>query len=151
MAKAAAAKAAKAAKLSVQKVEVWTGEIRDEVGGLDAVLAPLAEAGADLSFLVARRQPEKPGTGIVFLGGLRGAKQMAAAQKAGLVKDASLAALHVEAVNKPGLAHQVAQKLAAAQINLRGLVAFSMGKTCVMKLAFDSAADRDKAIKLLRK
>lgn len=140
-----------AAKVTVQKVDVWTGEIRDEAGGLDAVLAPLAEAGADLSFLVARRQPEKPGTGIVFLGGLRGAKQMAAAQKAGLVKDANLAALHLEATNKPGLAHQISQKLASAQINLRGMVAFTLGNKCVMKLAFDSAADRDKAAKLLRK
>ena len=137
--------------VKIQKVEVWSAEIRDEVGGLAAVLGPLAAAGADLAFVVARRQAHQPGTGIVFLGGLKGAKQSAAAQKAGLSKAGEIAALVVEAPNKPGLAHRIIEQLASARINLRGLSASVTGAKCVLVIAFDAAADRDNAAKLLRK
>lgn len=136
--------------LKVEKVEAWSGEIRDEAGGLAAVLAPLAEAGADLAFMVARRQADRPGTGIVFVGGLKGTKQTKAAQKAGLTKTTDLAALKVEATNKPGLAHRIAEQVAGAAINLRGVSASVIGTRCVIVVAFDSAADRDKAAKLLK-
>ena len=48
---------------SVKKIEVWTGDISDRAGGLAAKLAALAEAKADLTFVVARRQPHQPGMG----------------------------------------------------------------------------------------
>ena len=41
----------------VKKLDVWTGAIDDRVGGLSSKLEPLAQAGVDLQFLVARRQP----------------------------------------------------------------------------------------------
>jgi hypothetical protein len=135
----------------IQKVDVWSAEICDEVGGLAAVLGPLAAAGADLAFVVARREAHKPGSGIVFLGGLKGAKQTAAAQKAGLSKAGDIAALVVEVANKPGLAHKLVEKLASARINLRGLSASVTGTKCVLVIAFDTAADRDNAAKFLRK
>jgi hypothetical protein len=47
----------------IEKADVWSGEIRDEVGGLAAVLSPLVAAGADFSFLIARRKPDCPGAG----------------------------------------------------------------------------------------
>ena len=137
--------------VKIQKVDVWSAEIRDEAGGLDTVLGPLAAAGADLSFLVARRQRDKPGMGIVFLGGLKGAKQTAAAQKAGLTKATDVTGLIVEAANKPGLAHKLVERLAAARINMRGMLACVTGTKCVMQFAFDSTADRDTAAKILRK
>ena len=137
--------------LKIQKVDVWSTEIRDEIGGLAAVLGPLADAGADLAFIVARRQAHKPGTGVVFLGGLKGAKQITAAQKAGLAKAGDIAALIVDAPNKPGLAHKIIAQLASARINLRGLSASVTGTKCVLVVAFDSAADRDSAAKVLRK
>src|SRR5262245_21140182 len=135
----------------IQKVDVWSAEIRDEIGGLANVLGPLAAAGADLAFIVARRQAQMPGTGVVFIGGLKGAKQTAAAQKVGLAKAGDISAVLVEAPNKPGLAHKLVEKLAAARINLRGLSASVTGTKCVIVIAFDSAADRDNAAKVLRK
>jgi hypothetical protein len=68
----------------IEKVDVWSGEIRDEAGGLAAVLSPLVDAGADFSFLIARRKPDSPGAGVIFVGGIRGAKQKKAAQSVGL-------------------------------------------------------------------
>jgi hypothetical protein len=137
--------------VTVEKVDVWAGEIRDEAGGLAEKLGVLADAGADLSFLIARRQPDKPGTGIVYLAGLRGAKQTKAAAAAGLAKATDIGCLRIEAANKPGLAAELAGRLGDAGINLRGASASVIGKKCVMLLSFDSLADRDKAAKLLKR
>lgn len=137
--------------LKVSKVEVWSGELSDNVGGLAAVLGPLADAGADLAFAIARRQPDKPGTGVVFLGGIKGAKQTKTAAAAGLSKTDNLAALVVEGTNKPGLAHGVIERVSSAGINLRGVSAAVTGTRCVIVVAFDTAADRDRAAKVIGK
>ena len=80
---------------TANKVEMWTGEINDRIGGLAAVLEPLAEAGVDLEVVVARRQPGMPGKGVVFLGPIKGAKGEQAAAKAGMKKTPDLTALRV--------------------------------------------------------
>jgi hypothetical protein len=137
--------------VKIQKLDVWVAEIRDEAGGLARVLEPLAAAGADLAFVIARRRPEAPGTGVVFLAGLKGAKQTKAAAAAGLVKTGDLTAARVEVTNKPGLLSRLMEKLAAAGISLRGVSASVTGTKCVIVFAFDTADDRDKAAKLLKK
>ena len=137
--------------LKIEKVDVWSGSIPDEAGGLARVLEPLVKAGADFSFLIARRRPESPGAGVVFIGGIRGKKQTAAAQSVGLMQTGEIGALRLEATDKAGLVHQVAAKLASAGINLRGLSASVVGSKCAMIVAFDGAADRDAAAKLLKK
>ena len=61
--------------IEVSKVDVWSGEIEDRSGGLAEKIEAVAEAGANLEFVIARRAPHKPGTGLVFLAPLRGAVQ----------------------------------------------------------------------------
>jgi hypothetical protein len=63
----------------ISKVDVWAGEIEDRPGGLAGKLAGLAQAGANFEFLISRRAPEKPGTGVVFLTPVRGSAQKRAA------------------------------------------------------------------------
>ena len=135
---------------TVKKFEVWTAEIDDRVGGLAGTLEPLAHAGADLAFVVARRKPDKPGKGVVFLGGVSGSRAVKAATAAGFAKTDELTALHVEETNKPGSCHKMTRLLADAGISLRGLSASVVGKKCVYTVAFDSAADADKAAKVLK-
>jgi hypothetical protein len=135
---------------AVKKLEVWTGEITDKVGGLASKLEPLAQSGVDLQFLVARRQPDRPGRGLVFLSGLSGAKGTKAAAAAGLAKARDVVALRVEGPNKAGAAYQITCRLADAGINLRGVSAGVMGKKFQLFLAFDNAADADKAARSLR-
>ena len=134
----------------VKKLDVWTGAIDDNVGGLASKLEPLAKAGVDLQFLVARRQSHLPGRGVVFLSGIAGAKGTKAAAAAGLAKASDVVALRVEGPNKAGAAHQITRRLADAGINLRGVSAGVMGKKFLLFLAFDSAADADKAARSLR-
>ena len=133
----------------VKKLDVWTGEIDDKVGGLASKLEPLAKAAVDLQFLVARRQPHLPGRGVVFLSGISGAKGTKAAVAAGLAKASDVVALRVEGPNKAGAASQITRRLADAGINLRGVSAGVMGKKFQLFLAFDSAADADKAARSL--
>jgi ACT domain-containing protein len=136
-------------KYDVQKIEFWSGEVRDAIGGLATALAPVVEAGANFSYVIARRQPDKPGTGHVFFAGVNGAKQTKAAQAAGFIK-ADLPGLRVETADKPGTTETIVTRLAEAGINLRGVTASGAGAKCSVILAFDSTKDRDKAVRLLR-
>jgi hypothetical protein len=79
--------------LKVTKVPVWVGDINDQPGGLDAVLGRLADAGANLQCVIARRQAEKPGTGVVFVSPITGRKQEGAAREAGLTATTNIVTL----------------------------------------------------------
>jgi hypothetical protein len=135
---------------TVSKLDVWTGQIDDRVGGLAATLEPLANAGVDLEFVIARRKAHLPGKGIVFLGGVSGARATKAAAAGGLAKATDVVGLRVEGPNKPGDCYRVTRRLAEAGINLRGLAASVIGNKYVIILGFDSAADAGKAARLLR-
>ena len=135
---------------AVKKLDVWTGTIEGRVGGLASKLEPLARAGIDLQFLVARRHPHLPGRGVVFLSGIAGAKGTKAAAAAGLAKARDVVALRVEGPNKAGAAYQITCRLADAGINLRGVSAGVVGKKFELLLAFDNAADADKAALAVR-
>ena len=92
--------------LAVERVDVWAASIEDKPGGLAQKLATLAEAGADLEFVVARRAPDKPGTGVVFVTPLQGDAQTAAAAGAGFAVADSLRSLRVEGDNRPGIGNR---------------------------------------------
>lgn len=135
----------------ITKVDVWAGTIKDRPGGLAEKLETLAHAKASLEFVVARRAPDKPGKGVVFLAPLRGAAQIRAAKKAGLSKAASLCSLRIEGPDKPGFGARITRLLADAGINMRGLSAAALGRKCVVYFAFDSAANATKASRVLKR
>ena len=136
---------------SVKKVDVWAGEVADRPGGLAATVAALSNAGANLEFLIARRAPDKPGTGVVFVTPVRGAKQKAAAQGAGLSMSDSLHSVRVEGPDRAGLGTKMTGALADAGINLRGISGAALGRRAVTYLGFDSGADADTAVRTLKK
>lgn len=136
---------------TVKKVDVWAGEIADRPGGLASTLAAVNKAGANIEFIVARRAPDKPGTGVVFLTPVKGAKQKNAAQQAGLATSESLHSVRIEGPDRAGLGAKMTDALAAAGINVRGLSAAALGRRAVSYLAFDSAADSDAAVRILKK
>lgn len=135
---------------SVKKIDVWTGEMDDRHGTLDEKLQPLAAAGADLTFIVARPQPDRPGRSVLFLGPVKGAKQTKAAQASGLAPAPNIVALHFEGPNKPGSASQVTGALAEAGINLRGLVAATIGTKFMLLIAFNSELDAEQGLKVIK-
>jgi hypothetical protein len=134
---------------TVSKVDIWTADIDDQVGGLATKLEPLAGAGADLDMVIARRQPQVPGKGVVFLGPIGSAKAKQAAEIAGYRRTSEIAGLRVEGSNKPGECGRLTRMLADAGISLRAVSALALGGKFVAALAFDNDADATKAMKVL--
>ncbi len=137
-------------KLTISRTDVWAAAIADRPGGVASKLDALAGSGADLEFVIARRTPEKPGKGVVFVTPLKGAKQVKAAQAAGFEKAKSMHSLRIEGVDKPGMAAKIQKALADAGLNLRGVSGAALGRKFVAYLALDSAEDAAKAAKVLK-
>lgn len=91
---------------------MWTAMIEDRPVGAADVLDPLAKAGANLEFAFARRAPEQPGKGLLFVVPVKGAKGLRAAQDAGLAKAEGIHTVRVEGVDKPGTTAAIARALA---------------------------------------
>ncbi len=140
--------------VEISKVDVYAGEIEDRPGGLAKKLQTLADAGANLEFVIARRQHgqhEQDGKGLVFVAPLKGAKQTGAARKVGLSKTDSLHSLRLMGANKAGIGARISRLIAEAGINMRGLSAAAIGNKAVVYFAFDSDADAKLAAKMLKK
>jgi hypothetical protein len=137
--------------LVAKKVDVWAGAVLDRPGSLGTKLAVLAAGGANLEFVLARRAPDKPGLGVVFVAGIRGAKQVKAAQAAGLIKTKSMASVRVEGPDRPGTGAKMTAALAEAGVNVRGLSATAVAKKFVAFLALDNGADAAKTVRAIKK
>lgn len=136
--------------MKVQRVETWVASLEDKPGNLAAKLSALSKAGASLKFVLARRAPDKPGTGVVFVTPISGAAQCRAAQRAGFRKAKTLHALRVEGADKQGQGARMARVLAEKGLNLRGLSAATIGKRFVAHIAVDTSVDVAKATRILR-
>ncbi|MHB9030293.1 MAG: ACT domain-containing protein [Candidatus Latescibacterota bacterium] len=136
--------------LTAERVDVWAASIKDEPGSLAQILAVLRDVGADLDFILVRRAPEKPGTGVVFLTPLRGDKEISAAADLGFNVTNSVHSVRIEGENNPGIAAAITEKLATAGINLRGFSAAVTGTQYIMYIGLDSESDAQKAIHTIR-
>lgn len=136
--------------MDVSKVSVWAATIEDTPGGLAEKLGPLARAGANLEFVIARRAPDNPGTGVVFVAGIEGDTQEDAARKAGFARTDSLHSVRASGADTPGLGASITRALAKKDINLRGLSAASLRGECVVYLALDTEAAANQAADVLR-
>ena len=135
--------------IKIERTDVWVAELEDKPGALAGKLNALADAGADLEFVIARRAPDKPGTGIVFLTRLTGDAQVKAAREAGFSVTDRMHSIRIVGENKPGIGAEMTSKLGSAGINLRGLSAGVVGDGFVMHLALDTEEDAIKAIDIL--
>ena len=138
-------------KLKVTTVDVWAASIEDRVGSLAEKFAALTTAGSNLEFVIARRAPEQPGKGVVFVTPLNGAKQVKAAEAAGFLRTGGLHSVRIEGADKPGLGAKMTKALAKAGISLRGLSAVAIGTKFVCYLALDTPEDAEKATNTLKK
>ncbi len=135
--------------LEIGHAEVWSTTMEDRPGALAEKLSALAEGGANLQFVNARRDTSQPGVGVVYVAGLEGAAQTKAAKQAGFTKAADMGALRIEVADKPGVGAAICRTIGDAGISLRGLCAGIIGRKCVIHAAFDSVADAKKAMKIL--
>ena len=114
------------------------------------ILSSLRQVGADLDFIIARRAPDKPGTGVVFITPLRGDTEIAAAAMLGFNVTTSLESLRIEGENIPGVAEKLTEALAAAGLNLHGFSGAVIGKRFIVYISLDTERDAEKAAAILK-
>ena len=138
-----------ATDLLIDKVDVWAGPLMDRPGGLAEKLEALRAAGADLQFVLARRAPEKPGGGVVFVTPLRGDREVEAASAEGFVVTRSLQSLRIEGPDRPGIVTALLRRLADDGLTLQGLSAAVIGTRFVVYIGLDSPEDAQRAVEIL--
>lgn len=136
--------------MKAQRVDTWAAAIEDKPGSLAAKLDALSKVGVNLQFVIARRAPDKPGTGVVFVTPIQGAAACRAAREVGFKKTDRLHTVQVQGPDKPGQGTRITQALAASGLNLRGLSAAGLGSKFVTYIALDTQGDAAKALRALR-
>lgn len=124
---------------------IWVGRIEDREGGLADKLEIISGAGVELEFMIARRDQAEPGSGIVFLAPCRGADVTDVAERAGLSEWTSGYSLRIEVPDRAQLGARITRAVAEAGVSMRGVSAAQLGGRAVFHLAFDNAADADRA------
>jgi hypothetical protein len=135
--------------LTIERVQVWSGEIPDRPGAAAGKLEHLARAGADLDFVFTRPHPTNEGHGILFLAPIRGPEQVQAARAAELGPAVDVAMLCVRGDNRPGIGYELMSRLAVAGINLRGLSISLVDGRFAAHLLFDDADAAALAVQVL--
>ncbi|MCC6136247.1 MAG: amino acid-binding protein [Candidatus Contendobacter sp.] len=136
--------------LIAERVEVWAASLEDKPGSLANILSSLREAGANLNFILARREPDQPGKSVVYVTPLAGDAELEAAATLGFNLTARVYSVRVEGQNQPGIAAGLASKLAAAGLNLRGFSAAVLGTRFILYIGLDSVEDAAKALTVLQ-
>jgi predicted amino acid-binding ACT domain protein len=137
--------------LLVEHVDVWAATIQDRPGAVAAVLDELREAGADLQFIIARRAPDFPGKGVLFVTPLQGDQEVAVAAQLGFNVTRSVNTVRVMGADRRGIAAELTRKIADKAINLRGFSASVLGPQFVAYIAVDSREDANRVIEVLGK
>jgi hypothetical protein len=138
-------------KMDMERMDVWVVGLTDQPGELSEKLRGLAEAGANLHFLLARRTPAESGKAVAFVAPIKGARQTKAAKQMGFHKSKTLCGVQVTAADKPGLATALTEALADCGINLRGFSGVTVGKRAVFHIACDTPSDAARAIRSFQK
>jgi hypothetical protein len=133
--------------MQITEVEVWAGEIRDQPG---ALAAALVATGGHAECVIGRRQPERPGTAVLFVTPVKGKKAQSAARDAGFSPVPNVATLRVQCPARPDATVAIARTLDQAGLNIRGFTSVVAAKTLVAYIGFDSEDDARRAIKALK-
>jgi hypothetical protein len=133
----------------LERVHIWSGEIVDKAGGMASKLAPVAQAGANLEYIMTRRAVDRPGAGVLYIAPVTGSAQVRAAKQAGLAEIHDPVVLRVEGDNEAGLGYRLTQAWATAGINLQGLTMAVLGSKFIGFAAFDTVGDANRAAQIL--
>jgi hypothetical protein len=136
--------------VTVKKVTLWRSEVENKPGVLGQVLAPLAEAGADLQVVMGYRHPGDERKAAIEVAPITGKKSLTAARAAGLAAS-SIPTLLVEGDNRPGLGSAISQAIAEAGINLNFLVAQVIGGRFSAVIGCEDEEASRKASSLIKK
>ena len=133
----------------LDRVHIWSGEVLDQAGGVANKLALLAQAGANLEYILTRRLVSKPGAGVLYVAPVTGPAQVRAARSMGLTESHDTVVLRVEGDNQAGLAHRLTQQWAVEGLSLHGLMMSVLGEKFVGYVSFDTVGDANRAAAIL--
>jgi ACT domain-containing protein len=131
--------------LKTSRVDLWAAEIDDMPGGLAQTLHAIAEFGVELTHVIARRQPEQPGKGIVLVVPLTGKEHLENIVDVRLQRANGFAALRIEGVNEHGAGTKITRAISGAHVNMNALSCTVVGHRFVCYAIFDHAQDLEKA------
>ena len=134
----------------VKSISLWRKEADNKTGLLAQTLGPLAKAGADLGVVMGYRLPGSEAKAAIEVYPVSGKKMTAAATGTGLAAS-SIPVLLVEGDNRPGLAHEIAQTIAQAGVELSFFVAQAVGRRYSAVIGFAKKEDAQKAATLIKK
>jgi len=137
--------------LKASRTDMWTRTVEDRAGGTADQLDRLAKAGANLEMVFARRAPEMPDKGLLFVSPIKGARALRAAEEAGFQKAPGVISVRVEGGDKPGLGAAICRTLGDAKISFNGMTAIAIGRNFISYMTFDNEADATKAVAVLKK
>jgi hypothetical protein len=136
--------------LEVTRIDVYQAGLSDRKGSLAEKLGKLSEAGADLKFVSAHHDGESTDQAVLYVAGLKGAKQNRAARDAQFTKTNRISVIRVEGEERPGMLASVVQRLAEKGIDIGEVTTAATGGTFVAHVALKEPADAPKAMRALR-
>ena len=137
--------------ITVKKITLWCKDLDNKPGALAAVLAPLANAGADLEVVMGTSFPGDEDHATVGVFPVQGRKSIAAAKAAGLDVASSMPALLVVGDDRQGLGHRIAQTIADAGINIGFVIAQRVGQNFSAVFGFQQDSAAQAASRLIKK
>jgi hypothetical protein len=136
--------------VTVKKITVWRTEVDNRTGALARLLEGLTAARGSLDVVMGYRVPGQHERAVIEVWPVSGKKLSQAAGAAGL-RPSETPTLLVQGYDRPGLGHAMARALAGAGINMVFLVAQVIGRRYSAVFGFESAADADRSVGLLKK
>ncbi len=134
----------------ITRISLWRTEVPSRPGALAEALEPLAQGNADLKVVRLRAARNGAGRHTVAVYGGEGKRAAMVARAAGFSLAPPTTVL-LEGDNRPGLAYAVANAIAWAGIGVRDLDAEVVGTRYSAILTFNSEADAEKAVAVIRK
>lgn len=135
--------------LKTTRMDVWVAPIGDEPGGLAKTLRAIADTGASLDCVLARREGTVRGKGVLFVTPLDGKEQLESATEIGLHRAAHISTLKIEGTDQPGMGAELTRVIGEAGVSMHGLTAAVLGHKFVCYASFDSIADLERAEKAI--
>jgi len=135
--------------VTVKKITLWRKEVANHPGVLADVLAPLANAGANLRVVMGYALPGLSERAAIEVYPVNGKKVVNAAGAAGL-SASPIACLLVEGDDRPGLGAGMARGIAERGINVSFLMAETVGRKFSAIFGFQSDADAATATKAIK-
>ena len=136
--------------VTVRKITVWRTEVDNRTGALAQMLEALSVARGSLDVLMGYRIPGQHERAVIEVWPVSGKKMSQAAGAVGL-RPSETPTLLVTGDDRPGLGHSMARALADAGINMVFLVAQVVGRRYSAVFGFESAADADRSVGLLKR